>query len=354
MQTPTSPCGRSGLNTHVDLVGTSMDPIELFGTPTKKQRIEQHSDGYDSPGTPGHNFSLMGLLHTGIGDGPVSSGPPPTPFKSKSKSKFERSSTSDDPEDLSSNALSGLPILAVFLAFICSLGTGSFGTVEEVVFPPPPGSPPGTPSSPPVAMKTVKQSPKQGPKALHAEAANVGSPGCASGVATTNDDGDLIIFTSVAVPLSKMCQIGSQLLEEIISLMRISIREGPLGVILDLKLENLGFIPKGTATVVPDENGQPSIGPNTTENEVLVLDLGKFFDPEDTDATYGVFLEEKDLMTVEQQANFRNFKFEVMEALLRNQFAEMPEDEKWIVACICTKYHYRYAGGAQYQPDFLE
>jgi hypothetical protein len=203
-------------------------------------------------------------------------------------------------------------------------------------------------------MKTVSLSPKQGPKALLAEAANLGSPGCASGVAVTNNDGNLIIFTSVATPLSQMRKIGSQLLEEIISLMGISIREGPLGVILDLKLENLGFIPKGTATVVPDENGQPSIGPNTTENEVLVLDLGKFFDPEDTDATYGVFLEEHDLVTVEEKTKFRVFKCEMMEALLRNQCAEIQEDEKWLVARICTKYRYHYAGGEQYQPDFLE
>ena len=203
-------------------------------------------------------------------------------------------------------------------------------------------------------MKTVRQSPKQGSKALHAEADNVGSPGCASGVATTNDEGDLIIFTSVATPLSQMRKIGSQLLEEIISLMGISIREGPLGVILDLKLENLGFIPEGTATVVPDEKGQPSIGPLTQEKKVVILDLGNFLDAEDTDGTYGVLLEEDDLVTVKQQANFRNFKFEVMEALLRNQNAEMPEDKKKIVARICTKYRYRYAGGAQYQPDFSQ
>jgi hypothetical protein len=203
-------------------------------------------------------------------------------------------------------------------------------------------------------MKTVKPSPKQGPKALIAEAANVGSPGCASGVAVTNDDGDLFIFTSVAVPLSKMCKIESQLLEEIISLMGISIMMAPLQVILDLKLENLGFVPKGTATVIPDEKGQPSIGPNTKEKKVVVLDLGNFLDAEDTDAKYGVFLEEDDLVSVEQQTNFRKFKFEVMEALLRNQNATEPKDEKLIVAGICTKFGYRYAGGAQYQPDFSE
>ena len=324
----------------------------LFGTPNgtpKRTRDDPLSDGEDAPGTPGHGFSLKGMLSPGRGGVPVSSGPPPA----LSKSRVRRSST-DDPEEPPSYALPGLPILAVVWSFICSLGAGSFGMVDKVVFPPLPGSPPGTPCSPPVAMKTVRQSPKQGPKALLAEAANVGLPGCASGVATTNDDGDLIIFTSVAVPLSKMGQIGSQLLKEIISLMRISIRKGPLRVILDLKLENLGFIPEGTATVIPDEKGQPSIGPPTQEKKVVILDLGIFLDAEDTDATYGVFLEEKDLMTVEQQANFRNFKFEVMEALLRNKFAEMPEDEKWIVARICTKYRYRYAGGQQYQPDFQE
>jgi hypothetical protein len=383
MQTPTSPYGRSGLNAHVDLVGTSMDPIELFGTPTKKQRTEPHSDGddapvdlvgtsmdpielfgtptkkqrtephsdgYDAPGTPGHEFSLMGLLHKGRGGVSVLSGPPPTPFKTKSKtkSKSKRSSTSDDPEDLPSNALLGLQILAVDWKWIDNLGTGSFGTVDEVVFPPPSGSPPGTPCSPPVAMKTVKPSPKQGPKALLEEASHIGSQGCAPGVAVTNDDGYLIIFTSVAVPLSKMRKIGSQLLEEVIKLMKPTVFLAPLGVILDLKLENLGFFPKGTATVIPDQKGQPSIGPNTTENNVLVLDLGNFFDAEDTDATYGVFLEEHDLATVEEQTKFRVFKFEVMEALLRNQNATKPKDEKPIVARICTKFGYRYAGGAQY------
>jgi hypothetical protein len=331
-----------------------MDPIELFGTPTKKQRTEPHSDGDDAPGTPGHEFSLMGLLHKGRGGVSVLSGPPPTPFKSKSKtkSKSERSSTSDDPEEPPSNALLGLPILAVFWNWIVNLGTGSFGTVDKVVFRPPSGSPPGTLCSPPVAMKTVKPSPKQGPKALLEEASHIGSQGCAPGVAVTNDDGDLIIFTSVAVPLSKMRKIGSQLLEEIISLMGISIMMAPLQVILDLKLDNLGFVPKRTATVIPDQKGQPSIGPNTTENNVLVLDLGNFLDAEDTDATYGVFLEEHDLVSVKQQTNFRKFKFEVMEALLRNQNATKPKDEKPIVARICTNFGYRYAGGVQYQPEF--
>jgi hypothetical protein len=326
---------------------------ELFstpnGTPKRARNDGISSDGEDAPGTPKDDFSLRSILSSGRGGGPVSSGPPPAPFKPRVKK-----SSTNDPEEPPSNALPGLPILVIVWSFICSLGAGSFGTVDKVVFTPPPGSPPGTPCSPPVAMKTVSLSSKQGPKALLAEAANLGSPGCASGVATTNNDGDLIIFTPVAVPLSKMGQIGYQLLEEIISLMRISIMEGPLRVILDIKLENLGIILKGKATVVPDEKGQPSIGPPTQEKQVVILDLGNFLDAEDTDGIYGVFLEEHDLATVEEQTKFREFKCEMMEALLRNQNAEIQEDEKWLVACICTKYHYRYAGGQQYQPDFQE
>jgi hypothetical protein len=314
-------------------------------TPTKRTCNGDQSSEDGVPGTPpSGRFSLKGLLSPGRGEFPgIPSGPPPALYKSK----LSRNLDSEEPTSL---ALEGLVLLEVPLKSIDYLGTGSFGTVDKVVF----LSPPGTPCSPPVAMKTVRQSERQGPKALRAEAANLGLEGCASGVAATNNDGDLIIFTSVATPLSHIRKIGLDFLEEVIRLMKSAVFLAPLRVILDLKLENLGFIPEGTATVVPDEKGQPSIGPLTKEKKVVILDLGNFLDAEDTDATYGVFLEEKDLMTVEQQANFCNFKFEVMEALLRNQFADMPEDKKWIVARICDKYGWRYAGGQQYQPDFQE
>lgn len=349
MHTPPSTPKGSMARTPSSEDGSS--PRVLFAdvTPTKRERDgDPSSDEDDIPGTPPSSepLSLKGLLSPGRGG---VSGIPSVPPRAPSKSKLRRN---HDSEEQTSLALEGVVLLAVPWKWIDNLGDGSFGTVDKVALLPPPGSPLGTPCSPPVAMKTVSQSDRQGPKALRAEAANLGSPGCAFGVATTNDDGDLIIFTSVAVPLSKMGQIGYQLLEEIISLMKISIKEGPLGVILDLKLENLGIIPEGTATVVPDEKGQPSIGPPTQKKQVVILDLGNFLDAEDTDATYTVFLEENDLMTEEQQANFRKFKCEMMEALLRNQFADSPEDEKLIVASICTTYGWRYAGGQQYQPEF--
>jgi hypothetical protein len=359
MQTPPSRTKKSNDNHHGSL--NESPPRVLFGTPNetpkgtpKRTRCDSSSDGEDAPGTPGasspgHKFSLEGLLHTGRGGFSVSSGPPPTPFKSKSKSKSEISSTSDDPEKQPSNALLRLPILAVFWRVICFLGAGSFGTVEKVVFRSLSGSPPGTPCSPPVAMKTVMQSQQQGPKTLLREAANVGSPGCASGVAVTNHDGDLIIFTSVAVPLSQMRQIGFELLEQVILMMKESIMKAPLPVVFDCKCDNLGLVRKGEVTVIADANGQPCAGPVTEFDSVVFLDLGYCPSPEEADKNFNPLLDNQDLETEEQQAKFREFKFEMMEALLRNQFADMPEDEKVIVARICTKYNWAYAGGEQHQ-----
>lgn len=303
----------------------------------------------DTPGTPpsSGSFSFKGLLSPGRGGVSVSSGPPPAPSKSKSKSK--RSST-NDPEELPSNALPVLPILQVVWSFICFLGAGSFGTVDKVVFPPPPGSPQGTPSSPPVAMKTVRHSPKQGSEALRAEAANVGSPGCASGVATTNHDGDLIIFTSVAVPLSSMHLIGDTLLEDVVRMTKDAIMKAPLSVVFDCKPGNLGFVCKGEATVIADVNGQPCAGPVTDSNSVVFLDLGKCHSPEEADKNFNPLLDDEELQTEKQQAIFREFKCKMMEALLRNQFADMPEDERVTVARICKQYDWAYAGGQQYQP----
>jgi len=321
----------------------------LFGTPNdtpKRTCCDPLSDGDDAPGTPPScvSFSLKGMLSPGRGGVPVSSGPPPAPFKSKSKRSF-----TNDPEKPSSNALPGLPILAVFWTFICSLGIGSFGTVDKVVFRPPPGSPPGTPCSPPVAMKKVMQSPQQGPKTLLGEAANVGSQGCASGVAMTDESGYLYLFTSIATPLSQMRQIGFELLEQVILMMKDSIMKAPLSVVFDCKPGNLGLVRNGEATVIADANGQPCAGPVTESNSVVFLDLGKCHSPEEADKNFNPLLDDEDLQTKEQQANFREFKCQMMEALLRNQFADMPEDENSIVARICTKYNWAYAAGVQHQ-----
>jgi hypothetical protein len=242
--------------------------------------------------------------------------------------------------------------LTILWKQIVNLGAGSFGTVDEVALLPPPGSPLGTLCSPPVAMKVVKQSERQGPKKLRGEAANVGSPGCASGVAATCEKGNLYLFTPIAIPLSNMHLIGATFLEEVIRMTKEAIMKALLSVVFDCKPDNLGFVPLGTTTVLADENGQPCAGPPTDANSVVFLDLGNCGSPEEADKLFNPLLDDDALLTVKEQTNFREFKCEMMEALLRNQFAGLPQDEKFIVARICTTYGWRYAGGQQYQPEF--
>ena len=319
------------------------------GTPKRTRNDGLSSDEEDALGTSGHSFSLKGMLSPGRGGVPVSSGPPPAPFKPRVKKSF-----TNDPEEPLSNALPGLPILAVVWSFIGSLGAGSFGTVDKVVFPPPPGSLPGTPCSPPVAMKTVKQSLQQGPKTLLQEADGVGSQGCASGVAATDENGNLFLFTSIATPLSQMRQIGFNFLEQVISMAKDAIMKAPLSVVFDCKPDNLGCVRKGEATVIADANGQPCAGPVTDSDSVVVLDLGRCHSPEEAEKNFNPLLDDEALETEEQQTKFREFKCEMMEALLRNQFADMSEDENRIVARICAKYGWVYAAGVQYQPEFSQ
>ena len=315
-------------------------------TPTKRTCNGDQSSEDGVPGTPpSGRFSLIGLLSPGRREVPgILSGPPP-----RAPSKLMK--IKSGPESL---ALEGLVILTILWKWIADLGTGSFGTVDEVAFQPPTGSPPGTPCSPPVAMKIAMQSDRQGPKALLAEAANVGSPGCASGVATTCKEGHLYLFTSVAIPLTKMYQIGATFLEEVIRLTKEAIMKAPLPVVFDCKPDNLGFVPSGTTTVVADENGQPCAGPPTDANSVVFLDLGNCRSPEEADKDFNPLLDNEAVETKEQQANFRKFKCEMMEALLRNQFADSPEDENRIVADLCTKKGWCCACSPQYQPDFQE
>lgn len=349
MQTPTSTPKGSMARTPSSEDGSS--PRVLFAdvTPTKRTRSDDPSPEDDIPGThpSSESFSLKGLLYPGTGEVPgIPSGPPPAP------SKFMKKKSG--PEEPTTLALKGLVLLTILWKQIANLGAGSFGTVVKVVFLPSPGSPPGTPCSPPVAMKTVTQSKQQSAKALRAEAANLGSPGCASGVAATCEKGKLYLFTPIAIPLTKMYRIGATLLEEVIRLTKKAIMKAPLSVVFDCNPNNLGFVRLGTTTVVADENGQPCAGPPTDANSVVFLDLGYCPSPEEANKDFNPILDNEAVETEEQKANFRKFKCEMMEALLRNQFADMPEDENRIVADLCTTYSWRYAGGQKYQPEFQE
>lgn len=257
---------------------------------------------------------------------------PPKKMKSKSNANAKSNKAGDSLE---------LPILSTQLSFGEVLGKGSFGEVSKVRLL-------GSPLL--VAVKIVKPG-KLPAKILRAEAANLGSPGCAKGVPMAGEDGTYYAFSSIAKPLN---EIGAANLESVVQKTKDAIRAAPIEVVYDAKPENFGFIPRGTPTVQKDENGQPMVGPLTTEDEVKIIDLGSSESPEDADAVYNPLLDDEAMDTDEAKNIFREFKCEMMEALLRNQFADMPEDKKLIIARICTEKRWRYAGGQQFQLDFQE
>jgi hypothetical protein len=238
----------------------------------------------------------------------------------------------------------GLPILRIPLVFGNLLGRGSFGEVREVRLPNSPLY---------IAMKSVQPG-KLPAKMLRYEADNFGLPGCAHGVPMGGSDGEYYVFLSICIPLNKMNQIGFENLEYVVKMTNDAIGMAPINVVFDAKPENFGFIPRGTPTVERDENGQPCVGPLTSSDDVTIFDMGIILSPDEADKAFSPLLDDDDLLTEEQQTNFRNFKCEMMEALLRNQFADVPEEQMLIVARICTKYGWRYAGGQKYQPDFSD
>ena len=146
-----------------------------------------------------------------------------------------------------------------------------------------------------------------------------------------------------------MTEIGAEMLDPVIKMMKAAIMSALIWVVYDCKPENLGFIRKGTPTVKVGADEQPCVGDLTEENQVVFIDIGIIRSPEEADKNFNPLLDDEKLETEEQQANFREFKCEMMEALLRNQFAIMPEDENSIVARICTTYGWDYAAGEQHQ-----
>jgi len=300
--------------------------VDLFGTP-------KH-------GTPKHGTPKHGTPKRIRNESPPAAASclryempsPPKKMKSKSNANLKSNKAGDSLE---------LPILRTQLFFGKVLGKGSFGEVSEVRLP-------GSPLL--VAVKIVKPG-KLPAKILRAEAANLGSPGCAKGVPMAGEDGTYYAFSSIAKPLN---EIGAANLESVVQKTKDAILAAPIEVVYDAKPENFGFIPCGTPTVQKDENGQPMVGPLTTEDKVKIIDLGSSSSPEDADAVYNPLLDDEAMVTEEAKITFRKFKCGMMEALLRNQFADMPQDKNQIVADICTKYGWRYAGGTKYQPEIQE
>ena len=293
--------------------------VYLFGTP-KKGTPKRNRD--ESP--PAANTCLRFEMPS-----------PPKKMKPKPKPK----SKSNSNVNTAAGSLE-LPILSTPLSFGDRLGKGSFGKVYEV-------SLPGSPLL--VAVKVVEPG-RLSAKMLRAEADNLGSPGCAKGVPMAGEDGTFYVFSSIAKSLTK---IGAEKLESVVKKTKDAISAAPIEVVYDAKPENFGFIPRGTPIVQKDENGQPMVGPLTTEDKVEIIDLGSCASPEDADALFNPLIDDEAMDTEEAKLKFREFKCEMMESLLRNQFADMPVDEKQIVADICTKYSWRYAGGEQYQVHAL-
>ena len=232
-----------------------------------------------------------------------------------------------------------LSILTQTLIFLGLLGTGSFGEVHRVCFSFESGV------SPHIAVKIVKPG-KVSTKALIAEAENLkGSPGCARGVAMRGEDGTYYGFSSIAIPLSNIKEIGAEMLEAVIEMTKAAIMASPIGVVFDCKPANLGFVKKGTPIVEVGADGQPYVSGYTLIDQVVFIDLGITWSPEEADKDFNPLIDDEDIQSPEAQLTFRKFKCKIMDALLCNHFVQNPRNEKEIVAEICSEFKYQYAAG---------
>jgi hypothetical protein len=67
--------------------------------------------------------------------------------------------------------------------------------------------------------------------------------------------------------------------------------------------------------------------------------------PEEADKDFNPLIDDEDIESPKEQLTFRKFKYKIMDALLRNHFAQNPRNEKDIVAEICPEFKYQYAAG---------
>jgi hypothetical protein len=228
------------------------------------------------------------------------------------------------------------------------LGEGDYGTVFTACLP----NPPGTPPSPPIAVKEIKfTNPGVFYSDLQDEVGRLGSPGCVTGVACLTDD-SLQIFMPIGFPLDKrdFSKMTPQMLKWVIeSVMDLSMKKLGIGLLADIKPENFVLIPKGTATVVKDSEGQPCMGPLTKHNEVVYCDLGTVDPTSGATKKYGVFPSvESDAEKAEFETKLRTFKATMMEALIRDAANPSGKTVEKIVAG-CVPEGWAYAAGEQHQ-----
>ena len=217
------------------------------------------------------------------------------------------------------------------------LGSGSFGDVFIVEMDPP--------NSPLFAMKEVLIN-RISPKDIAKEASHFGSPGCVPGFGMRSEDSKTYFgFSSIAVPLDKML-ISTDNIENIISLLKVSVMTAPFPVITDANLENMGFLRAGTPTPMLGNDGLPCAGVPISEDCVCFIDLGNNDCPNDCNPNTSAIFDNDDVIkTDESMLKYRKFKIDMISALLRNKILQVKLDECDIARDICAKYGYKYAGG---------
>jgi hypothetical protein len=304
-----------------------------------------------SPGSPRSPISCLGLLSSGFNrKGGIdkstlrAKSPPPQPKKPQKKRPY-------------SEIYAWLLLFKGLLSKSSKLlGKGDFGTVSEVRLP----NIPGTPQSPPIAVKEIKfDTPGVCSTDLREEVKRLGSPGCVPGVACRTEE-SVKIFMPLGVPLDKLdfSKMTAEMLEWVIqSVKNICTKKLDIGLLADIKPQNFIFLPKGTATVIEDSEGQPCMGPLTENDEVVYCDLGSVDPTSGGTKKYGVLpLVESDAERAEFESKLRTFKETMMEALIRDAANPSGKPVEEIVA-ECVPEGLAYASGAakkeQYQAQQL-
>ena len=310
-------------------------PRTPLGTPTGRS----HGTSQMSPGSPGAPISCRGLLFLGKGgvEGGVGKKPlPPPPNPPKAPKKV-----------LKCGPIPGLPLLLKSPIKQRLMGDGAYGDVWEVILPRSSNFP--LSPQPSFAMKQTNK--PVSPSELQKEAKNYGTPGCTPGIAFTNSTGNYSAIMPIGTPLSNLdfFQLTQESVSSVISQTKNAIMNAPKTVVYDANLDNMMMLHSGTATVVLGADGQPSVGPRTTETTVLFCDVGNLPSPEDANKVYNAMLSEEDMVSDKVQAEYRRFKCDMMERLIMNQTLQDPLEDCDIVAPLCVEYGYTHAAGVRSQ-----
>ena len=248
-----------------------------------------------------------------------------------------------------SKIIPGLPILddsqMDMKIDICrKIGSGSFGNVYQIQLKSHTGI--SDVEAPYFAMKIIPPGERTCYKDLIAEASNFGKDGCIPGFAMSKSDGTYLGFSPIAEPLSQKI-IHSGNIEKILKLTYEAIMNAQIQVVNDVNMENMGYISKGTPTIILDENGFPCEGPPISRDIVRIIDLGDCEAPEDANPIYTALISVENMIEQDDINKFRKFKFEMMEALLKNKILPISQQlsHEMIVSEICRKYKYQYAKG---------